>query len=821
MAMIVNTAWLMEYLDGSPSHEELLQIFPRVGLETERTFDLRTELAAVRIGMVRKKAPIADAPGMHACEIEIERGKAIPVVCAAEHPVEVGWGVPVATAGTTLPMDWRVKGETFHGVASQGMICLDAELGLLPRDSGMFHSTDATLLGKPLTSVIDVAEYLVELNVLPNRPDFLGIIGIAREVAAVLGCKLVLPPTTSPIAATGKPAVPVEIAEPELCTRYMGGLIQGVKIGRSPDWFRYRLKLAGIDPINNVVDVTNYVMYECGQPLHAFDYDALGGKRIIVRRMRRGESLELLTKTVVAADGSKSGPVVTAPLDPLPLVIADGERPVALAGVMGGATTRITDTTANVMLEAAHFDPVNIRRTVKQVHLGVEGRGTDSSYRYERGTDPNSMLELAAGRALKLIVDVAGGKIVGPMNDVHPTKRTGASVRLKPARASSYLGVPIDAALIRDRLGRLGMECAGGSDELTVSVPTWRVDVNDPVVLIEDVARMIGYDQTPVAPTAEKPTMGQSSTIDRLKQVAADHLVANGFFECRHPSLESPQTTAWLGEPPTTITLTNPATQEMSVLRRSLLTGLAETIRNNLRRGAQAARFFEVDRTFNAPAGAADKDQPPGAWRLGAVAGGPVRRSDWRTGAQVIDFFVLKGILEDLAAALGVGELTFRAVDRAPYVAGTTAEILLADGKCVGAIGEVDARLLAIDRLTFKLFAFEVDLEALVASFAATAAYKPLPRLPAVTRDLAVVAPLSVAYEELAAAISKNAGPTLEAMHLVDRYQGSQVKPGHHSLAFHLVFRDPQRTLTADEATASIDAIVAALGKQFGAELRA
>jgi phenylalanyl-tRNA synthetase beta chain len=816
MAMIVNTAWLMEYLDEPCSHEELIKIFPRIGLETERLFDLRTQLAAVRIGFVRKITPIAAAPGMHACEIEIESGRRIPVVCASEHPVEVDWGVPVAPAGTVLPMDVRVKAEPYHGAPSQGMICLDAELGLLPRDSGMLHVTDESLLGKSVTEVVPVEEYLVEVNVLPNRPDFLGIIGIAREVAAVLGCGLRLPQTIDPAAATGKPAVPVEIAESELCTRYMGGLVRGVKVGKSPDWFRYRLKLVGIEPINNVVDVTNFVMYECGQPLHAFDYDTLRGKKIVVRRMRKGESLELLTKTVVVADGPSGG----KPLDPLPLVIADGERPVALAGIMGGTVTRITDATTNVMLEAAHFDSVNIRRTVKQLPLGVEGRGTDSSYRYERGTDPNAMLHLAAGRALKLLVDVAGGEIVGPMNDVHPTKRDGATIRLKPARATSYLSVPIDAALITDRLGRLGMECEGGPDELMVRVPTWRVDVNDAVVLIEDVARMIGYDQTPAAPTAAKPSVGQSSAIDRLRQAVARSLVARGYFECRNPSLESPQATAWLGEAPREITVSNPATQEMSVLRRSLLTGLAETVRNNLRRGAQGVRFFELDRAF-VPSSARGESLPPGVWRAGVVAGGPVRRSDWRSAGQAIDFFYLKGDLEDLAAALGAGALTFRAADRAPFVTGAAADILLADGRTIGVLGEVDAQALAIDRLTFKLYAFELDLELLVDSFAAKPAYSPLRRQPAVTRDLAFVVPLSVTYDDLAGALRANAGSHLEAMHLVDRYQGSQVKAGCHSLAFHLVFRDPQRTLTADEASGAIDAVVAALGKQFGAELRA
>ncbi|HMP06002.1 MAG TPA: phenylalanine--tRNA ligase subunit beta, partial [Lacipirellulaceae bacterium] len=701
MTMIVNTAWLMEYFDAPCPHEELVEAFPRLGLETERAYDLRHVLADVRIGLVRDIQPIAGAPGMHACTIEVERGRTIPVVCASEHPIEAGWGVPVAPAGTTLPLDRRVKAESYHGCRSEGMICLDAELGLLPRGSGLHHFEDATLLGEPLSAVLDVQEHLVELNVLPNRPDFLGLIGIAREAAAALGRQLRLPQGLA--LGSGQPAVPVAIDEPKLCSRYIGALLRGVTVGPSPDWFRFRLKLAGIDPINNVVDVTNYVMYECGQPLHAFDYDTLRDGRIVVRRMRRGESLELLTKVTLVADGAPG----QAPLDPLPLVIADGQRPVALAGGMGGAATRITEQTANVMLEAAHFEAVNIRRTVNQVPLGVEGRGTESSYRYERGTDPNAMLELAAKRALQLLVEVAGGKLAGAANDIHPTKRAPGEVRLRPARAASYLGVPVDAKLIRERLAPLGMTCTGDDAETVVSVPTWRVDVNDPVVLIEDLARMIGYDQTPATPTAAPPTVGASSALDRLRQRLAEHLAAAGFFECRHPSLESPQATAWLGDPAPGITVSNPATAEMSVLRRTLLTGLATTIGNNLRRGAQHARFFEIDRTF-AAAGAAEEPMPPGVWRLGLMAGGPVRRGDWR-GTEALDFFHLKGMVLDLLDAAGAAGANVRPSQRSPYSPGAAAEIVV-DGQTVGTLGEVDAAKLAIDRLSFKLLAAEIDL---------------------------------------------------------------------------------------------------------------
>ncbi len=336
---------------------------------------------------MREKTPLAAAQGMYLCQIEIERGRRIPVVCASEHEVQVGWGVPVAPAGTTLPGGREIKAGHVHGVASEGMICLDGELGLLARSTGMQHFSDEKTLGLPLTDVAEIREQLLELNVLPNRPDFLGLIGIAREVAALLRLKLRLPPTLIP-AKEGSTPITVDVQEPDLCPRYTCGLLRGVKVGPSPAWLKARLLIAGMRPINNIVDVTNYVLYEYGQPLHAFDYSTLRGRRIVVRRMKPGETMELLTGKVLTADAQ--GP--TKPAGG-PLVIADAERPIGLAGIMGGASTQTTERATEILVEAACFDPVNIRHTVKQVDLGMEARGTASSYRFERGTDPDVMIE--------------------------------------------------------------------------------------------------------------------------------------------------------------------------------------------------------------------------------------------------------------------------------------------------------------------------------------------------------------------------------------------------------------------------------------------
>jgi phenylalanyl-tRNA synthetase beta chain len=400
-------------------------------------------------------------------------------------------------------------------------------------------------------------------------------------------------------------------------------LIRGVKVAPSPNWLQSRLLAIGSRPINNVVDVTNFVLYEWGQPLHAFDYRMLKGGRIVVRRMASNESIKLLNGKVV--DGRQS-----------PLVIADAERPVALAGIMGGGDAETNEATVDVLLEAAYFDPVNIRKTVRSIDLGLEAGGTESSYRFERGTDPNTMLVGALHRASSLIAELSGGHVAGPPSDVYPQKRERRSFSLTTDMASGCLGTLISKDTIRESLRRLEMEC---SDDLVVKVPTWRVDVNDPVVLIEDVARHIDYDTIPTQPSATKPTIGIRCTPDRLRQVVVQHLIASGYLESRNPSLENPDAGAVLGSHGAgPIALLNPANREMSVVRRSLLPGLLKSAERNLRRGTTSVRLFEIDRVFWL-----EENQPKERWMAAGVAGGAVQEYDWRSGGAKLDFHHLKG----------------------------------------------------------------------------------------------------------------------------------------------------------------------------------
>ncbi|MFT3785172.1 MAG: phenylalanine--tRNA ligase subunit beta [Tepidisphaeraceae bacterium] len=813
MPMTINTAWLLEYLDGAPTPQAVLEALPKAGLEIEELHDLQQELAAVRVGFIRSKQPIAGTAGMYACQIEIAKGKLIPVVCASEHPVEVGWGVPVAVAGVTLPTGAKIHAGQVHGQPSEGMICLDGEMGLLARGTGMFHTTDESLLGKPITGVAPVKEHLAVLNVLPNRPDFLGMIGIAREVAAILGVKLKHPTGSSvALAPSGVHSpVQVEIQEPTLCTRYMGGVVKSIRVEASPAWLKAKLLISGVKPRNNVVDITNFVLFEYGQPLHAFDLDQLHSKRIVVRRMKSGESLKLL---------GKEGVTVAAKDSQGPLVIADADRPVALAGVMGGLDSETTQSTGTVLLEAAHFDAVNIRRTVRGTNLGLAKGFTDSSYRFERGTDPNAICERAFRRALQLLTDHAGGTVAGPATDVHPTTTEPRTFKLDAVRVSSYLGFDVPASTIISSLRSLGMEV---TDDLSVRVPTWRVDVNDPVVLIEDVGRLVGYDKVPVKPSLGAPSLGKRAATDALRRELAEQLVSSGFFECRNPTLEANDQPIGTPDDKVAVTLANAATKEMRVLRRTLLSGLARVVDTNLRRGVEGVRFFEMDRAFNS---AADVKTPEagvgiGEWRIGVIAGGLRGKSGWRGGEQAVSFYDLKGTLEDLLDRAKVGPVSFEPAIAAPFVRGTAARVVGPNNLTLGWIGEVDAAVLKIDRLPFKLYAFELSIDLLRDGRSPMPQYQPLARFPAATRDLALVVKDSQSYAELESSIRKTAGASLESLRLVDRYQGQQVAAGHQSLAIRLVFRDPSRTLTADEVAATTDAVVAELKKSFGAELRA
>jgi phenylalanyl-tRNA synthetase beta chain len=790
--MIVNTGWLLDYLSPRVPLAELLTALPRVGLDVEAAHVLAHELVGVRVGFIRSKKPLEGATDKFVCEVEVATGDVRRIVAASAHPLEVGWGVPVALAGTELPTGVSIHEDHFHGVLSQGMICLDGELGMTATGTGLQVFHDEGLLGKGLPGVMAIGEALVHMKVYPNRPDCLGLIGIARELAALLGLKLVLPESPQP-ASFSDSAMPVKIQDRAACTRYTCQVISGVSVGKSPAWLASRLLATGSRPINNVVDITNFVMKEWGQPLHAFDLQNVR-ERVVVRRFKKGESLRLLDGRTV--DGAEE----------LPLAIADAKAPMALAGIMGGEFSGIGEETTSVLLEAAHFEPTNIRMTSRR--LGVS---SDSSYRFERGLDPNETLEGARNRATALLFSDAGAQAAGPVTDVYPKRAKRAVFALPAERVSGYLGIPVTREQVYDSLTKLGYECSENLKR--IQVPTRRVDATDPVVLIEDVARVIGYEAITAAPSAETPTAGASTALDGARQTARGILVGNGFLELRGVPLEplegEAQFSQLAGE---SVVLQNPLNTDLARLRRSLVPFLVKTAALNARRRATRFRYFEIDKIFSRLA------EPVEHWALGILMGGAANDADWSTRREA-DFFDLKGVVESVLESLRVTRASFEATTLEGYATGTAARLVIGDDS-VGVIGQIAPELLAAHRIQTAVFSAELFLGKLVAAQSPTAVYEPLARFPGVYRDLSFVVKKDIAYAAVEQTIRAAAGPYLESVDCIDVFAGKSIDKDSRSMAVSLAFRAADRTLSSEEVAGAVEQVIARLAQTLGAELR-
>jgi phenylalanyl-tRNA synthetase beta chain len=794
--MLVNTNWLLEYISEQVTVQDLLRALASTPLEVEAHHSLARELRDIVVGFIREKSPLSGSDGMYICRAEVQNGETLQVVCASEHPVEVGWGVPIARGGLKLPTGIQIKSERFHGVYSEGMICLDSELGILARGSGLQVFRDESAIGRSLVDLIPISDSIIDLKATANRPDLLSLIGIAREVAAILNLSLKLPPTgvVEGQAATAQ-QVSVEIAELSLCPRYMCRLIKNVSIGKSPPWLSSRLRSAGSNPINNVVDITNFVMREWGQPLHAFDFKTLNGAKVIVRKMAASENIELLDGTVVS--GEKQ-----------PLVIADASRPIALAGIMGGKNTQIDAHTTDVLLEAAYFDPVQIKKSLGELRLD----STDASYRFARGVDPNVMLENSLERAAALIAELAGGTVERGVVDVYPERINPRRYRLSSARVTSYLGKDVAASTIQDSLERLGMRC---SNDLEVEVPTWRVDANDAVVLIEDVARLVGYDQIPLRNPTGSLTVGQRNSLDEFRRRAMIFLASLGFLESQNISLESKQLVSQFGmENAEPVALINSLKEDMSFLRKSLMPGLLETVARNARRDSEDFPYFEVDRTFSSEDG-----QQLETWRVAAVVGGLVRDLDWSSKRSKFDFFQAKGVTEGLIEAMGIEGAEFRSANVNGFKKGETA-VISKGSEVLGVLGRIDDALLLTRKIHEPIYAFELNLQAMWNVSSHAHSFKDLLRTPAIVRDLALVIDSSIRFAEIEAAIREIGGPLLEQIRCSDVYEGEPIPSGSRSISFRLRFRHPKKTLSGEEVSDRVAQIVEKLAQEYGTKLR-
>ena len=637
---------------------------------------------------------------------------------------------------------------------------------------------------------------VLDIAVLPNRGDALSIIGIAREVAALLG-KPLKKPKINVVAVESSERVTVTVLDPDLCPRYMARLINGVKIAASPDWLKNRLLAAGVRPINNIVDITNYLLFETGQPLHAFDWDKLAGKKIVVRRVRKGEKIETL-------DGVKRK------LPEGVLCIADKDRPVAVAGVMGSTNSEVTEATQNILLESACFNPASIYRTAQQLKLRSE-----SSMRFERGVDWDGV-EYALDRAAELMATLGGGKVTKDKIDVKKEARKAKQVVLRPDRVRKILGVNISDAEIIKLLVSLGFTVEPQANNFTVLVPLFRYgDIEREIDLIEEVGRIYGYEKIP----STIPACADVDFIPAEKQTLADQvrdiLTGYGLQETLTFSIVDPA--VFKNFPaPLPPAITNPLSEENSVLRTSLLPYLLQVVSHNQRHQIGDVCIFEVGTVFT-PQGKEIVEET----RVGGAMVGSFLRGNWTEGGKAAEanFFTIKGIVEALVEEITGLLPEIVSANVAALAPGRAAEIKI-DGKVAGYLGELKHPIRKAFDLTQPVFIFDIALAPLLENVKQSPRYQALPKFPAVTRDIALTVPNGVAFGDIERIIKASGSPILEEAVLFDRYSGKPIPEGYYSLAFSLRYRDPQRTLTDDVVNKNITEILATLDKELGVKLR-
>jgi len=799
--MKVSLKWLQDYVNLTLPTQELVEKLTMSGTEVSGIEAVGASWEGISVGQViaLEKHPNADRLQLATIDLKEEH---ITVVTGAPN-LEEGQKVPFARVGAQL-IDGhtgeltKLKPAKIRGVVSEGMVCSEKELGISDRHEGIMVLPPEAPVGMPLSQYL--GDTILDLKTTANRPDCLSVIGIAREVAALTGQATHVPDVSyaepeSPI----QDSVSVEIADPELCPRYCASLVTDVKIGPSPQWMQGRLLACGMRPISNIVDITNYVMLEYGQPLHAFDYKEVKGKKVIVRRARDDESLFTL-------DG------IERDLDHDMLIIADEKDPIALAGVMGGADSEVIDTTTSILLESANFNGASIRRTSMRLNLRSE-----ASSRFEKSISPE-LTPIALRRATQLLIEVAGGKAAKGIVDVYPGKRDKKPISLPKERVGRILGLELDTERIREVLSSLGFnsELIGASGDLMVTVPYWRTDVQLADDLIEEIARIIGYDEIPTTMLRGEIPERMPAPLPALKETVRDLLVGCGMQEVITYSLVSramldridPQ-----GKISPALRAANPMTLEQEYLRTSLQAGLLAAFSANAKREHNSIRLFEVGKVYF-PRG---NDLPQEREMLAGVLGGPRFERSWLSGEDMLDFFDAKGVLETVFSRLQV-TASFEPVEDPNLVPGRTAEVIV-NGQKVGVLGEVHPRTAAaFDISSQPVNLFEVDLEKLLSFVGAELTYQPIPRFPGIVRDLALVVDAGLAASRVEGIIQSF--PLVSQVTLFDVYSGDQVPRGKKSLAFSIRYQSLQRTLTDEEVDHTQQEIVERLQRELGATLR-
>lgn len=810
--MQVSIKWLKDYIDFTETPEQLADKLTMAGIPVENVVDPGEGLEKVVTGRIEKLEPHQNSDHLQICTMNVGLAENIIIVTGAQNVAE-GQVVPVAMVGAHLPNGMKISKGKLRGVASNGMLCSAQELKLdlekLPEEqkTGIFILPSDTPVGIPAKDVLGLNDVVLEFELTANRADCFSVFGLVREIAAITGNKPHFPEIKVNEDDNTKlnDIFSVEIADPDLCSRFSTRMLKNVKIGPSPEWMQQRLEGAGIRSINNVVDVTNFVMIELGHPMHAYDYDKITGKKLIARRAIEGEELHTLDDTSRKAKGEM-------------LVIADSEKAAGLAGIMGGFETEITDTTTTVVLESADFYGPCIRRTARACGLSSEASG-----RFERGVDSETTIK-ALDKAAQLLQEMGACTVCEGIVDVYPNPKQANYVTFTPEQINNHLGTNIAKDVMLNIITSVGFDVTKDeNDEITVKVPSWRNDVTCMADISEEIARLHGFDKIkstlPNGVSMQGTQSAKQTFIDKVKA----SLSSQGLYETISFALTNEETFNKLNIPQDSplrkaVPIMNPLSDEYPLVRTTLLSSIFDNLARNLARKNDDVALFEVGSVFF-PKALPVTELPDEVVKIAGAITGRRNAQGWNQTNDMVDFYDAKGIIEELLANLRVTRYTVETGTHYAMHPGKTA--LFKKGRdVIATVGEVHPAVLSAYGITKPVYIFELDATIVMKYMAKDLKYKALPKYPATSRDLAMLVDVDVNAADIEKAMTKAAGQNLTQITLFDVYTGKQVEEGKKSLAFSLTFQSNDKTLTDAEIDPAIEKIVAKLQKDFNANLR-
>jgi phenylalanyl-tRNA synthetase beta chain len=795
-------SWLREFIDTRLSPAQLQEALTMAGIEVSGCRFLGDGLDRVIVARILEKKAHPNADKLSLCRVS-DGQREYAIVCGAKNMVE-GDHVALATIGAKLPNGIEIKKAKIRGEASEGMLCSETELRLAEESAGILILPPDTVPGTPLADALGLSDHLLEVEITPNRGDCLSVLGVAREVAAITGEKVVLPPTD--FTEAGAPIdsfASVTVSDPDLCPRYSARVASDLRIAPSPEWMQRRLSLCGIRPINNVVDITNYLLLEVGQPMHAFDLDRLAGRKIDVRRSG-------IQREFVTLDGSKRTAL------PEMLLIWDGERPVAVAGVMGGQNTEVLPGTSRVLFESAHFAPSAVRFSARRM-----GISSESSYRFERGVDPSGTV-YALNRAIALLaahtpLSAAPGTI-----DIGGDRKFERSVPFRPSQVDRIIGRPYGNDGCRTIFDRMGFPIeVSADDSWRITVAPHRFDIEREIDLVEEVARLTGYDAIPTTyPESAAPEFSADDRLTATVERASEYLRTQGFSQVLNYSFVSEKELtrhgALLGfDPADAMRLANPLSDDMTVMRPDLLTGLLRNVSSNVRRFIDEVRLFETGKVFGKSLESTLFEEQ----RLALAMYGHRLPGAWTGAHEWVDFFDVKGISEAVLDVLGAGTIHFvPTASRRCFAEGQAAEILMA-GNTVGWVGVVSHELLSAFDIERSVCYAELRVPIALANVERPALHREIPKFPPVFRDYACIVPSVAAVGDILAMV-RELSPEIESATVFDVFTGEKIGDGKKSIAFRIKLQPFDRTLTESEVNSIHTKILNLLDNRFGGKIR-